>query len=82
MDIHISSPYTRGTLNIILIEICIIHMITRHPCHACRRACPRGRAPWPCVPRRVHVGPRAKTFFFIINFFIILTNLKIENKSN
>ena len=50
-------------------------MMTRHPCHAGARA-----STWPCVPRRVHVGPRAKSFFnyflFFNNIFIILKQLK------
>ena len=46
-------------------------MMRVHVIHATQaHVRPRGRATWPCVPRRVHVGPRAKTpFLFIIIIF-------------
>ena len=42
---------------------------TQPECHVGTCAGPRGRATWPCVPRRIHVGPRDKypLFTFILN---------------
>ena len=36
------------------------------PRHAGTRARPRGRATWPCVPHRIHVGPRVKFPIFAL----------------
>ena len=68
-----SSPYTRGTPNIILMKIYNISITTRvHViCATQARVCPRGLA--------------LKPLFFIyyfINFFHYFKSFKIENKSN
>ena len=34
-----------------------INMHTSHPRHVGARVGPCGSATWPCVPRRIHVGP-------------------------
>ena len=48
-------------------------------CHAGTRARPRGRATWPCMPRRIHVGSRDKCTHFCI-YLYYFKRLKIENK--
>ena len=34
-----------------------INMRTSHLCHVGPRVGSRGSATWPCVPRRIHMGP-------------------------
>ena len=43
--------------------------MTRHVSrqrHAGRLVRSRGSATWPCVPRRIHVGPLANNLIFVI----------------
>ena len=48
------------------------YMYTSPHCHANTRVRPRGKAMWPCVPRRIHVGSHDKCTHFA-NFLIVLT---------
>ena len=53
-----------------MINIVLVHV--SHPRHAGKRARPRGRATWPCVPRRIHVGPRVK--YPLFGLYLIILN--------
>ena len=48
-------------------------------CHAGTRVGLCGSATWPCVPRRIHVGPR-KSYPLFCPFLIGFNAFKIKNK--